>query len=89
MQGVVGLLCKGQQGDSVEKFSLPGNLSQRRGTGGIETVSRSYKRRKYMNHWLNLCPWIWYTYGFYHISEGMNRKEWQKLFGEKITWSIS
>jgi hypothetical protein len=46
----------------------------------------AWKRRKHMNGWTNLCPWVWYTYDFYHISEGLNRKEWKELYEEKVIY---
>jgi hypothetical protein len=49
-----------------------------------EIQMNAWKRRKRMNGWTNLCPWVWYTYDFYHISEGLNRKEWKELYEEKV-----
>jgi hypothetical protein len=46
----------------------------------------AWKRRKYMNHWINLCPWVWYTYNFYGISRALGRKEWKELYEEKIIY---
>jgi hypothetical protein len=47
---------------------------------------KSWKRRKHMNHWPNLCPWVWYTYGFYHIADGMGRRNWRALYEEPIVY---